>query len=182
MKKVRYLDIKFENDIKAWEVPFFRGAVSKIAGPKHMLFHNHDNTKNKLRYAYPLIQYKRIGKKPHLICIEEGVDEVHHFFENKQEGLILNNRPYTLNVESINLDKITLQAWDNSFSYLIQDWLPLSQKNYKEYKLLNSQKEQFKFLEKILIGNILSFAKGLNWNVDREIKVNITEQKRVMLL
>jgi len=136
------------------------------------LFHNHE--KNSFRYSYPLIQYKRIGKKPHLVCIEEGIDEVHHFFENKQEGLFLGKRPYELVVDQIRLNKFNMQVWDKSFNYLIQDWFPLNQKNYKTYKEITSEIKQFSFLEKILIGNILSFAKGVDWNIDKEIELKIT--------
>ena len=59
----------------------------ETAGRENTLFHNHLG--KDYRFSYPLIQYKRIRKKPHLFCIEDGVDEVHHFFENKQEGLML---------------------------------------------------------------------------------------------
>ena len=180
MKKIRVLNITFENEIKVWEVPAFRGAVIATSGKENTLFHNH--IKDEFRYSYPLIQYKRIGKKPHLVCIEDGVDEVHHFFENKQEGLKLGDRLYELKVEEINLNTFTMQVWDKSFNYFLQDWLPFNQSNYNEYKKLNSEIEQMEYLEKILIGNILSFAKGINWNVDKEIKVRIKDIVRTNML
>ena len=173
MKKIRLLDISFENEIQPWEVAAFRGAIIATVGRNHILFHNHE--KDGFRYGYPLIQYKRIGKKPHLVCIEEGVDEIHHFFENKQVGLILGQRPYELVVDQLRLSKFNMQVWDRSFNYLIQDWFPLSQKNYKIYKEITSEIEQLEFLEKILIGNILSFAKGIDWNIDKKIALKITE-------
>jgi hypothetical protein len=171
MIKLRILDVTFENPIEVWEVPAFRGAVIESAGRENILFHNHK--KGSFRYAYPLIQYKRIGSKPHLFCIEEGVDEVHHFFENKQEGLILGDRPYELKVEQIRLNKFTIQVWDKTFNYTLYDWLPLNQENYKSFKALSSEMDQIEFLEKILTGNIISFAKGINWGVDKEIKLRI---------
>ena len=173
MKKIRVLDIEFENEINGWEVPAFRGAVIAIAGKENTLFHNHLG--KDYRFAYPLIQYKRIRKKPHLVCIEDGVDEVHHFFENKQEGLMLGERPYELEVGNIRLNKFTMQVWDKLFSYRITNWLPLNQKNYKQFKTIDSEIEQFEFLEKILRGNILSFAKGIGWLVDKEVKVRVNE-------
>ena len=173
IKKVRVLDVEFENEISAWEIPAFRGAIVNTAGVENTLFHNHLG-KN-YRFAYPLIQYKRIRKKPHLVCIEDGVDEVHHFFENKQEGLMLGDRPYELNVENIRLNRFTMQVWDKSFNYFMYDWLPLNQRNYQLFKSFDSEIEQKEFLEKILRGNILSFAKGINWTVENEIKVRINE-------
>ena len=173
MKKIRLLDIQFENEIAVWEVPALRGAVIATAGKENTLFHNHLG-KN-YRFSYPLIQYKRIRKKPHLVCIEDGVDEVHHFFENKQEGLILGNRPYELRVEQIRLNRFTMQVWDKSFNYFLQDWLPFNQENYKTFKELPNEIEQIQFLENILKGNILSFAKGINWKVEKEVRLQIND-------
>ena len=180
MQKIRVLDIAFENEIAAYEVAAFRGAVIETAGKENTLFHNHLG--KDYRFSYPLIQYKRIRKKPHLVCIEDGVDEVHHFFENKQEGLLLGERPYELHVEQIRLNRFTMQVWDKSFNYFMQDWLPFNQDNYKIYKTLQSEIEQMEFLEKILKGNILSFAKGIGWKVEKEIKLRIGEIVRTNII
>jgi hypothetical protein len=180
MHKIRILDISFENEIAAYEVPAFRGAVIETAGKENTLFHNHLG--KDYRFAYPLIQYKRIRKKPHLVCIEDGVDEVHHFFQNKQEGLLLGNRPYELVVDQIHLNKFTLQVWDKSFNYFMQDWLPFNQGNYKIYKDIPSELEQTEFLERILKGNILSFAKGIDWKVEKAIKLRINDTLRTNII
>lgn len=180
MIKLRILDITFENPIEAWEVPAFRGAVVETAGKENILFHNHIG--KDYRFSYPLIQYKRIRKKPHLVCIEDGVDEVHHFFENKQEGLMLGKRPYELKVDQIRLNRFTMQVWDKSFIYFLQDWLPLNQDNYKKFNEIDSEIDQMEFLEGILKGNILSFAKGIGWVVDKEIKVRIGEIVRTGII
>ena len=180
MKKIRVLDIEFENEIKAWEVPGFRSAVIQLAGKENTLFHNHLG--KDYSFAYPLIQYKRILKKPHLVRIEDGVDEVHHFFENKQEGLMFGDRHYELNVENIHLNRFTIQVWDKSFNYFIQDWLAFNQDNYKVYKSLPFDLERIEFLEKILMGNILSFAKGIGWSVEKEIKLRIIDVLRTNIV
>ena len=171
MKKIKILNITFENEINPKEVEYFRGAVIASAGKKHTLFHNHE--KEGYRYSYPLIQYKRINKKPHLVCIEEGVDEIHHFFSNKQEGVMLGNRPYELKVDEISLSNFTLKVNTKTSTYKLNNWLPLNQKNITSYNKLNNEMEQYEFLEKILVGNILSMAKGLNWFIQEKINVRI---------
>ncbi len=171
MKKVRILDIAFENEISVWEIPAFRGAVIQSAGRKNIIFHNHNN--NKFVYSYPLIQYKRIGKRPHLVCIDEGVDEIHRFFENMQEGIFLNERPYEIKIENLNLNTFTLQVWDKAFYYNLYDWLPLNQDNFLKYSNITDQADKTEFLNKILTGNILSFAKGIGWTVDKPIITKI---------
>lgn len=180
MHKIRVLYISFENEIAAYEVAAFRGAVIETAGKENILFHNHLG-KN-YRLSYPLIQYKRIHKKPHIVCIEDGVDEIHHFFENKQEGLLLGERPYELRVRQIRINRFTMQVWDKNFHYFMQDWLALNQKNYRQFKDIDSEFEKHEFLEKILTGNIISFAKGIGWEIDKEVKVRITEMIRSKII
>lgn len=179
--KIRVLIIVFENSIAAYELPAFRGAVSDIVGSKHILFHNH--LKNNFRYSYPLIQYKRIGGKPALLCIEDGVDEVHHFFEKRSNNLLLGEREYELRVEKINLNQFVMQTWDRTFRYRLQNWLPLNQNNYKEFKNLKSDIDRMEFLNNILFGNILSFAKGINWHLDKEklqVRIHDIEHQRII--
>jgi len=171
LKKIRLLDVTFENEIQPWEILFFRGAIIATAGKKHVLFHNHES--DGFRYSYPLIQYKRIGKKPHLLCIEEGVDEVHQFFENKQEGILLGERHYELKVAEIHLNQFTIKVTETLQSYQLRDWLPLNQKNTSIYNKLSNDIERYEFLEKILVGNILSMAKGLGLFIKEKIIVRI---------
>lgn len=180
MRKIRVLDIEFENEIAAYEVPAFRGAVIETAGRRNTLFHNHIG--NDFLHGYPLIQYKRINKKPHLVCIQEGIDEIHHFFNNKQEGLFLGNRSYELTVDQIMLQKHLVQIHDRSFEFSIQNWLPLSQKNYHQFQKMSSEMERLKFFERILVGNILSFAKGIQWKVEKNIKLRIIEINRTNII
>ncbi|MBN2747776.1 MAG: hypothetical protein JXR34_13700 [Bacteroidales bacterium] len=177
MKKIRFLEVTFENPIEAWELVYFRGAVIAISGRDSILFHNHDG--EGFRYSYPLIQYKRIDKKPRLVCIEEGIDEVHRFFENRQEGILLNKRPYELNVEGINLNRYTLQVWDTEFLYYLQEWMPISEKNKERFENLHTDEEFKEFFRPILIGNILSMAKGIGWTVDKKINVEVANIKGV---
>lgn len=173
MIQIRVLQIDFENEIAAYELPAFRGAISEIAGKENILFHHHKD--NKYVYKYPLIQYKRINKRPALVCIEEGVDEIHKFFENKQEGLVLGERKYELEIRRLRMNKFTMNIWNKTFNYYLRNWLSLNQKNYNEFKNITSEIEQYRFLEKILTGNILSFAKGIGWKLDKELEVRIKE-------
>ena len=68
-----------------------------------------------------------------------------------------------------------VQVWNEEFHYNIRKWLPLSSENYRSYRSLEGISEQVQFLQNILVGNILSFCKGLNLTVDKEIKCVITK-------
>jgi len=173
IKKIRLLKVYFENIIQPWEVPAFRGAVISTAGKENILFHNHE--KDKFRYSYPLIQYKQIKGKPMIMSLDEGVDEIHHFFENMQLGIMLGNRPYELKISDLHLNQQIMQVWDKLWDYRIDNWLALNQENYKKFQNLLILKEKIEMLQRTLIGNIISFAKGIDWTIDKEIKLYITD-------
>ena len=171
MKKIKYLSIQFKNELSFNEIGFFRGAVVAAVGREMTLFHNHQG--EGFRYSYPLIQYKRVGQQVALICLEDGVHDVHAFFMQRPAALRVGTRMITPEVESLQMKEVTLQAWDKMFSYRINNWLALSQDNYPVWQEMPDEAERTRFLMTILRGNLLSMAKGLGWHVDREIKVHI---------
>jgi hypothetical protein len=173
MKKIRLLTIEFENILGLEGVPAFRNEVARIAGMESILFHNH--LEGKFRYAYPLIQYKSLYDKAAVVCLEDGVDEVHVFFQKKNRQVTLNRVKQELVIARMHMNQFNMQAWQSAFQYKIKNWLPFNQANYRTFSLLDGEDEKQKFLEKILIGNILSFAKGLNWKVERQITLAIKE-------
>lgn len=181
MKKIRYLRIQFDAEIAAYEVPAFRGAVIAKAGPEHILFHNHLNEREYL-YGYPVIQYKRIGRNPALVCVDYGVDEVHHLFANQDLEVRVGERPVTLTVRNLQMDQYTLQIWQKTFDYRLYNWLALNQDNHRAYQDLPDELSRIAYLENILKANILSFAKGMKWNVDRTIQLRIDEIMRAKLV
>jgi hypothetical protein len=172
MKKLKVLTVIFDTEIKNHEINGFRSAVIEQAGRKHDMFHNH-TLDSKSIFRYPLIQYKKIGKNPAIVCLGEGNDQIHHFFENKGQVVIINGAEHSVNVRKLYMNEFTLQVWDKSFNYRLSNWLPFNEKNYVEF--LNADMENMKigFLNKILTGNLLSLAKGIGWHVDKQIEANV---------
>lgn len=174
LKKIRFLRIQFDTEIEPYEIPAFRGGVIAKAGPEHILFHNHLNDREFL-YGYPVIQYKRIGRNPAMICVDYGVDEIHHLFNNENLEIKVGERPVTLVVKNLQMNQYTLQVWERTFQYRLYNWLALNQDNYLRYQELQDDLMRTEFLENILKANILSFAKGMKWDVDRPISLRIDE-------
>lgn len=173
-KKIRVLQVVFDTEIKAYEIPAFRGAIVKKVGLENILYHNHLNG-NGFLYKYPLIQYKIIKRHPAIICVDYGVDEIHKFFENQDWSIKISDRWLDMKIEHLNMNQFTMNVWDKMFRYNIKNWIALNAENYQKYQELEGIVEQTQFLEKKLVGNILSFAKGIEWTVENEIKLNITK-------
>lgn len=176
-KKIRTLHISFDTPVSPSKVSAFRGAIIEKAGRENLLFHNHLGN-DKYVYKYPLIQYKVIRNQPSIYCLDAGVDHIHRLFEQKSWVINLLGEKVELKVDRLDLKTITLNVWDKSFHYTIANWQALNEENYKKYTKLESLKEKVEMLERILTGNILSFAKGIDWHIEQQVKINISDIKQ----
>ena len=174
MKRIRTLLVTFTNDIPANMVTAFRGAIIEKVGREEVAFHNHISD-TKFVYQYPLIQYKTVYGQPAIVCLEEGVDEIHKLFEQRNWKIKLLGETIDLKVDRLDLKTTTLNVWDKYFNYSIYRWQALNDKNYKEYNNLQSLTEKISMLERILTGNILSFAKGIEWHIEQPVKLSISD-------
>ena len=82
-----------------------------------------------------------------------------------------------LELENIKSSSSLIQVWDAKFSYSLRKWLPLNQVNRDKYEFMNDLRERVLFLERILTGNILSFAKGLGIHFEKQIDCGITQMQ-----
>ncbi len=174
-KYIRTLTVLADAEISQKDVPLFRGAVLNRLGDKaNTLFHNHvDDTK--FRYSYPLIQYKRLGGKAAIVCIEKGVDLIGQFLTEADGTLRIGERDIEWNTIRIQPARLLVQTWNESFNYHISRWLPLNPKNYHLYQNTEGLVERVSLLENILKGNLLSMLKGLDIHQEQELIVKLTQ-------
>ena len=175
MKKLRTLLVTFTNDIKHAPISAFRGAVIEKVGREHQLFHNHNG--DNFIYQYPLIQYKKIGGRPGIFCLDDGVDEIHKLFEHRSWTIDLQGEKVNLKVDRLDMKTTHINVWEKSFDYSLWNWQALNEENWPKYLQLDSMVEKVGMLEKILTANILSFAKGIDWHIEKPVKVVIKDVK-----
>lgn len=181
MKKIRILAICFEQQILPKDLPKFRGAIIRKTEQKSILFHNHIGN-DKLRYRYPLIQYKVIGKQGCLICIDEGTEEIHSLLGLRNLDILIGDQPVSLSIDSLTAKNFQLGISDGMHHFSIHNWLALNEANYQKYMSLRALTDRVAFLERILTGNIISFAKGVGYTVEDTINLTIDrvpDEKRV---
>lgn len=174
-KYIKTLTVFYNAEISDKEIPLFRGAVLKSLGDKaNVLCHNHTG-EGTFRYSYPLIQYKRLNGKAAITCVEEGVDLAGQILSELFGTIMIGNREEKCEVAQILPSKDTLQICDTFFVYKLSQWLPLNSKNYEQYQNTEELVEKVKILERVLIGNILSFLKGVNIHLDKHLCIRITD-------
>lgn len=167
------MTVRFDMPIDNSDIPLFRGAVINAVGQDNVLFHNHlDDT---YRYKYPLIQYKRIGKKAAIVCIDEGTEAFGSFFSRTPLTLTLAGRTSDINIENISARQHLIQIWEAAFHYHLNRWIALNQVNYRTYCATESLAERLSLLEHTLVGNIIAMAKTLDIRFDKQVKAAITD-------
>ncbi len=172
INRISVLTIQFSNPLSLNEIPFFRGAIISKVPRELTLFHNHEAVG--LRYRYPLIQYKRIGGKAAIVCIGEGTDAIGNFFLNADFNLRVGNSEQHLELEKVDAKQVLIQPWQSKFQYTLRKWLPLNKENYEQFMRLEGLAEKVLFLQKILIGNILSMCTGLGIHIEENILCEVT--------
>lgn len=182
MKKLRLLSVSFDTHINPWDLPRFRGAVAQKVGYEHEWFHNHDNERGGFHQRYPKIQYKldthNGQQRPMLLCIEEGVEEAHHFFSQPDWGLTIGARDHDMRIAKLDVHQYTLGVWEHDFLYRIHKWQALNSDNYAEWQRLDSLADRYRFLEETMASHILSFARGVDCDLERRFEVRITRLQK----
>lgn len=170
------LTILTDANIKEGELPLFRGAVIAAARDfPDVLFHDH--TEDGFRYAYPLIQYKILNGYAAVTAIDGGIPLLEHVFlpDGTSRTMRIGRRIVDVSVADVHRQEIVLEAADGKYAYRMYRWLPLNQENYRAYLSLESLAEKYFFLETLLVGNILSFAKGVRVFFDSEVTASIID-------
>ena len=176
MYKLPTIIIQFDKEIESKAIPFFRGAVIASLEKKDILFHNH--IENKLRYSYPLIQYKRIHKKAAVMGIGNGIEVISQLLTANNFCYQIGNENFEMKIESVNAKDHEISLTENADNlYRLHNWLPLNSSNYAKYQNTESMVERIQILERILIGNILSFLKGVNIHKEEHLELHITDIK-----
>lgn len=180
MNAVRLVTVLFKNRISFEEIPFLRGCMIRMSG-NNDLYHNHSDLG--FNYVYPLIQYKLIKGCAAIVGINKGGEAVEQLIgTNGQFVCQLGNRKVEMEVAVVRSEEIFVTCDGDMQTYAIQGWLPLNSINYREYQRLDGLSERVDMLEKILVGNVLSFAKGVGVFLDSRVICKILELKNTGII
>lgn len=133
------------------------------------MLHNHYET-GELRYKYPLVQYKVLNGIPTLVAIEEGARLLTSLFLNIRE-LDIDGQNFEVFSKNIESRQVEAGFSDELHQYNFRTlWMALNQDNFKRF-LEESKTGRQQMLDKILVGNILSFFKGIDLRLEKEQKL-----------
>ena len=123
-------------------------------------------------YTYPRVQYKIIEGTPLILGIEEGTVVLKKISDDITELKLGKNR---YSVESIQMTQMNAEfgpCRENHHYKFLTPWPALNQENYERYREIKDWKEKKGFLNGILVGNILSMCKSLDYVVTSKLYVH----------
>jgi hypothetical protein len=139
------------------------------------LFHQHDS--NKLLYRYPLIQYKILNNKLMIMGFNEAVPLLITKLENVKK-IQLADREIELVSKKLHLSTHYVRLSKKFQLYhFVTPYFALNEENYQIFKNLEQTIDKKALLEKILIGNILSFLKNMNIWLKEKITIDLFVEK-----
>jgi len=170
MKEILFTKITFPNiTLDRRDGHKLRGFFGNYFKEHSPLLHNHFDD-GQLRFSYPLVQYKVVEGVPMLVGINEGAELlIELFLQMKTLNLYGMEIPiFSKNIESRQLETgLSKQLHSYRFGSL---WMALNKNNYSDYCRSNEMR-QAEILQRVLIGNILSFWKGIGYTATETLMV-----------
>lgn len=168
--------IRYSTPVSVEELVYLRPALIGVMGREETpLAHNHVGSEG-YRYAYPLIQYKRLRGCAAAVFIGRGVESAGKLVSLPRVVVNLGKRRVGLEVSSYDVCKTKVGVTSGlAYLYDVTCWAPFNEGNVVRFRKLKTDLEKRDFLESILVGNILSMFKGIGLVVNERIVVRITE-------
>ena len=159
------------------QIPQFRGALIAQAGWEKDHLHNHKG-KAEYHYRYPLIQYRVIKGKAAIIGIGEGSETLRRALLEVRE-LQIGNTKVPLRINHLSEEEVTIKMLPQAREYRLMDWLPLNSENYQLWKNAKGLSQQTALLDKLLVGQLITLANGVNWQIPERMEAYLTALHKI---
>jgi hypothetical protein len=178
MQQIHQTIIRFpEIRLATRDAQKLRGYFGTLFRDHSPLLHNHLET-GESAYRYPIVQYKVLAGIPTLMGLNEGADLLPQLFL-KIKTLELGGQSYPVLQKNIENKIIDIGLTDELQAYRFETlWMALNQQNFASY-IQEDEECKLRHLKSILIGNILSFYKAMNYRAQNTVmvKLKVTGQK-----
>jgi len=152
-----------------------RGALA-AKFPDNPLFHQHQD--DKFIYRYPLIQYRWRGGKGVIVGFQQGAMELVTLPWFGLKLRLGETEVMVMDADfSCKMERFAFAEEPQCYRFF-SPWLPINQRNYEQYRRL-SPEVQAAERDRILVGNLLSAAKGLGVFLKERVQATFELQRTV---
>lgn len=140
-------------------------------------YHNHDGTS--FLYRYPHIQYKKIYKNLIIIGLQQKSYSLP--IELSRLSYINTNSGEKIKINDIKFRTQIIDITQQNMKYGFETpWIAFNSENFKKFFSADAMTKT-EFLEKILVGNLLSLFKGLNLRINFEIHTRLYNLRPIVI-
>ncbi len=165
------LILSIEKVLKRRDAEKIRGYLGNVFWENP--FAHHHTPDGRLLYKYPRIQYKIFKGNAIIVSFDEGNEILLKVF-NDIKKLEIEGDWQQILCKELTLRRETFDFSDEPIDYLfLTPWLALNQENYAKYRNYRRSADKKWLLQKILVANILSVAKNLNFTANKPIVADI---------
>ena len=179
MDATKIVRVYLDGRLGRGELQCLRGAVNKLLRDAcgsyegNVLFHNHEG--GNLRYGYPLVQFRRSATGAVIVGIGDAADSVHSLAEKQDLRLKIGRRDMVLSVDRCEESFYTPKVADEPKLYSLSNYIALTEENLTKYNGMLALSDKTILLESVLVGNILSFFKGIGYHADEQLAAVLTD-------
>ncbi len=169
--EIKIAKLTFPNvRLSSADISRFRGFIGELFSEYNRI-HNHDGS-GKVIYRYPLIQFRKMDGIPGVLALgNEAVDIFVKIFLSL-ENIKVGNKVIPIHEKGLNIDTVKVGYNAEMTVYrFISPWIGLNQKNYDRWIRTGSEEKRRDILESALVGNMLSFSKGIGYWLEPEQKI-----------
>ncbi|MGQ9679042.1 MAG: CRISPR-associated endonuclease Cas6 [bacterium] len=178
--EVLKLTLTIDRDLSLNDAEKVRGYLGNIFWSDPIVHHHHQN--GSFLYQYPRLQYKIVEGSCVLIGFKEGIEVLKKVFSDLQ-AVNINGDWQRIFARSIESYSSPFGESSEPVTYtFLTPWLALNEENYEKFQCLGSWKRRRELIKKILIGNILSLAKSLNYTVTQPLNAEIGAMRKTRVL
>lgn len=132
-------------------------------------FHHHSDSP----YHYPLVQYKKVKGRLLVMGLKDYAEVVCRKMSTLDHITTPGGR---IGVQSVDISTSSFSVEETKARFrFATPWIALNEENHRKFSTLGGRPEKKAFLEKILVGNVLSALKGLSVFADFKVAAELED-------
>lgn len=169
---IRRLELYTDRFFKHSGADLRRAITAQV--PDVETLHNHTDGG---RYRSPPVRYAVCDGRPSIVGLGDGVSVVEDLYRSVRSLRVYHENYDISGKELFDTSERLRLSETRSVYRSLRPWVALNQANMKKYKDAHDEYEREAVLERVLVGNLLSLAKSMDYRVPGRVEATIIRHR-----
>ena len=165
--------LRLSRELQPAEATQLRGYFGS-AFSDEVLLHHHE-AEGGLRYDYPRVQFKVLGRMAHLLGAGEGGEVVERLWREVDQAQIGTEELSVLESSLLRRRERLGESPELLRYRFVSPWIGLNQENHRRYCETRDETRRKEQLARILVGNCLALAKTFGHRVEARLEADVSQ-------